>query len=130
MPPEWVIKEYKSGKYSNIQNNIMWFRLNDEMLVYAENGNNVIVLKPGNELKEYEVSVTDKAGNTAVYQFKLASESTLEGMVREGEMTLEPGVKYTFPQGSGWKMYGDETIYGGGVSFYVTEKKTVHFSKY
>jgi len=43
MPPEWVIKEYKSGKYSNIQNNIMWFRLNDEMLVYAENGNNVIV---------------------------------------------------------------------------------------
>ena len=95
-----------------------------------ENGNNVIVLKPGNELKEYEVSVTDKAGNKAVYQFKLASESTLEGMVREGEMILEPGVKYTFPQGSDWKMYGDETIYGGGVSFYVTEKKTVHFSKY
>lgn len=40
-PPEWVLDEYKDGKYASITDDIMWFRLEDELLIYVANGNEV-----------------------------------------------------------------------------------------
>lgn len=42
-PPAWVLQEYQAGKYSSITKDIMWFRLNDELLIYVEYGNKVFV---------------------------------------------------------------------------------------
>ncbi len=40
-PPEWVLQEYEEGKYASITENIMWFRLEKELLIYVENGKEV-----------------------------------------------------------------------------------------
>ncbi len=40
-PPDWVLQEYKEGKYSSIKDNIMWFRLEDELLIYVAGGSDV-----------------------------------------------------------------------------------------
>lgn len=42
-PPQWVINEYSEGKYASISDNIMWFRLNNEILIYVENGSDIRV---------------------------------------------------------------------------------------
>ena len=26
-PPDWVLQEYKEGKYASVKQNVMWFRL-------------------------------------------------------------------------------------------------------
>ena len=43
MPPEWVVTEYRQGKFSSITERVMWFRLYDELLVYVEQGSKAIV---------------------------------------------------------------------------------------
>ena len=45
MPPEWVVTEYRQGKFSSITERVMWFRLYDELLVYVEQGSKAIVWK-------------------------------------------------------------------------------------
>ena len=45
MPPEWVVTEYRQGKFSSITEQVMWFRLYDELLVYVEQGSKAIVWK-------------------------------------------------------------------------------------
>lgn len=40
-PPDWVLEEYHAGKYASINENIMWFRLEDELLIYVANGSDV-----------------------------------------------------------------------------------------
>ena len=37
-PPSWVMAEYHSGKFSSLKTDEMWFRLNDEMIIYVVNG--------------------------------------------------------------------------------------------
>ena len=135
-----VLKDVVNGEtyYSDrlvipvVEDNVKSVTVNGKAVTLEqdENGNSVLVLTPEAEVKEYEVFISDKAGNEAVYAFKLATESMLEGLVHEGEMTLIPGTKYMFPKGSNWKMSGEDMIYGGGTSFYVKSEKTVQFSKY
>ena len=45
IPPEWVVTEYRQGKFSSISEQIMWFRLYDELLVYVEHGTKAIIWK-------------------------------------------------------------------------------------
>lgn len=47
-PPQWVIDEYKTGSFSSLNEQVMWFRLYDEILIYVENGSDICVwvLKP------------------------------------------------------------------------------------
>lgn len=40
-PPDWVLDEYRAGKFASVTENIMWFRLEDELLIYVANGNEV-----------------------------------------------------------------------------------------
>ena len=40
-PPDWVLQEYHDGKYASITESVMWFRLEDELLIYVANGNEV-----------------------------------------------------------------------------------------
>ncbi len=42
-PPEWVLNEYKDGKYASVKETVMWFRLEDELLIYVANGTEVRV---------------------------------------------------------------------------------------
>ncbi|MBQ6787605.1 MAG: hypothetical protein IJO85_07780 [Lachnospiraceae bacterium] len=42
-PPEWVMEQYHEGKYSSLSMDVMWFRLEDEMLIYVEKGRDVRV---------------------------------------------------------------------------------------
>lgn len=48
-PPKWVISEYHSGKFSTLKKDEMWFRLNDELIIYVINGReaNVYLLSDG-----------------------------------------------------------------------------------
>lgn len=40
-PPEWVLAEYADGKYASVTENVMWFRLENELLIYVAGGNDV-----------------------------------------------------------------------------------------
>lgn len=42
-PPDWVLQEYKEGKYASVKQNVMWFRLEEELLIYVANGSDVRV---------------------------------------------------------------------------------------
>lgn len=42
-PPDWVMTEYMEGRYSSLSDNIMWFRLHNEILIYVENGSDIRV---------------------------------------------------------------------------------------
>lgn len=43
MPPAWVLEEYRSGKYASINENAMWYRIEDDFLMYVENGKDVCI---------------------------------------------------------------------------------------
>lgn len=51
-PPEWVMEEYRQGKFSSISEDIMWFRLNDELLIYVEHGRKALIWKIFQELDD------------------------------------------------------------------------------
>ncbi len=40
-PPEWVLNEYRDGKYASVTESVMWFRLENELLIYVANGKDV-----------------------------------------------------------------------------------------
>lgn len=43
MPPQWVQDEYQRGSFASIKEDIMWFRIYDELLIYVEAGKHAIV---------------------------------------------------------------------------------------
>lgn len=70
--------------------------------------------------KDYDIIVTDKAGNINRLTFTLAAEWLETGIIpADKEVSLESGTKYQFESGGTWQMEGDDTEYAGGTSFYI-----------
>lgn len=44
-PPDWVLAQYREGRFSHISRDAMWFRLYEEVLIYVEGGRDVRILK-------------------------------------------------------------------------------------
>lgn len=51
-PPDWVLEQYRAGRFSDISRDVMWFRLYDEVLIYVEGGRDVRILKLDDSIAE------------------------------------------------------------------------------
>lgn len=51
-PPDWVIQQYQEGRFASITQDTMWFRLNDEVLIYVEKGRDIRILKLDENISE------------------------------------------------------------------------------
>lgn len=83
-------------------------------------GNDTILdLKSNGGVEEYEILVTDLAGNTKNIKVTVAAEWTKTGIIPNGSMVkLETGKLYTLGSGT-WTVSGDSTTYNGGSAFFV-----------
>lgn len=84
------------------------------------NGNNTILdLKSNGGVEEYQILVTDKAGNIRNIKVTVAAEWTKTGEIPSGSMVkLKAGQVYTLGSGT-WTVGGDSTTYNGGTVFFV-----------
>lgn len=84
------------------------------------NGNNTILdLKSNGGVEEYQILVTDKAGNIRNIKVTVAAEWTKTGEIPSGSMVkLKAGQVYTLSSGT-WTVSGDSTTYNGGTVFFV-----------
>jgi len=104
------------------------------ILVNGENvdidGNRAMLdLKSDGGVEEYDIVVTDIAGNVRTMKVTVAAEWTKSGEIPSGSpIKLEPGKNYILGDGS-WTVSGDSTTYSGGSSFYVGSDGKYTFNK-
>lgn len=98
---------------------------------YVElNGNSAVLeLKSEGGVEEYEIVVTDRAGNVKTMKVTVAAEWTKTGKIPSGTpVKLQAGENYTLGDGS-WTVSGDSTTYAGGSTFYVGSEGKFTFNK-
>lgn len=64
---------------------------------------------------EYTLTATDKCGNSSEYKFTLKGTNIISGI---GKQKLSKGIAYQLQEGK-WRVSGDNTVYEGGIVFYV-----------
>ena len=80
-------------------------------------------------VEEYELVVTDRAGNVKTMKVTVAAEWTKTGKIPSGTpVKLQAGENYTLGEGS-WTVSGDATTYSGGSTFYVGSEGKYTFNK-
>ena len=87
-------------------------------LTKAENGSMSFSIKAGKKKEKTSFTVYDLAGNKTDFAVITAPHWAENGELIEGELYLEGGEMYTFPEGC-WTVNGDDTRYFGGTTFYV-----------
>ncbi|MBR3835149.1 MAG: hypothetical protein IKJ73_12575 [Lachnospiraceae bacterium] len=91
--------------------------------------NTILNLKSEGGVEEYEIVVTDRAGNVKNIKITVASEWTKTGAIPSGSpVKLEAGKNYTLGEGS-WTVSGDATTYSGGSTFYIGSEGKYTFNK-
>ena len=104
------------------------------VLVNGENididGNRAMLdLKSDGGVEEFDIVVTDIAGNVRTMKVTVAAEWTKSGEIPSGSsIKLESGKNYTLGDGS-WTVSGDSTTYSGGSTFYVGSDGKYTFNK-
>lgn len=97
--------------------------------VKVENGQAVLALESNYQEEEYHIVATDLAGNTAKYHVTIKSPWLESGIVLTGiPLFLEAGIAYQLGDGE-WTVSGDDTVYAGGMTFYVPADETLTFTK-
>ena len=84
----------------------------------AENGSMSFMIKAGKKKEKTSFTIYDLAGNKTDFAVITAPYWAENGEVIEGEIFLEGGSLYTFPEGV-WTVNGESTRYFGGTTFYV-----------
>lgn len=98
--------------------NLASITVNGKAVELNEN-NTVLDLKSNGGVEEYDVLVSDLAGNTRNIKVTVAAEWTKTGVIPSGSMVrLEAGQLYTLGSGT-WTVSGDSTSYSGGTVFFV-----------
>lgn len=104
--------------------NLCGITVNGEIYADIVGGKATLRLESKNGLEEYEIVITDMAGNTKVMMVIVADNWMEQGVIPTGE-NVSLMVEYEYSLGDGiWQVEGDETSYNGNTSFYVrTEGK-------
>lgn len=114
-------KIYEASRTAEItDDNLKRVTLNGVNILFSGTTANVR-LKPSS--KEYVLEAEDKAGNTVKYTFHV--EISIRG---DGARSLIRGEEYKLGSGL-WKVNGDNTVYNGNLSFYVTNDGEYEFQK-
>lgn len=109
-------------------NNLSNITVNGETVQLTE-GNTVLQLVSDGGIEEYNIVVTDRAGNTRNITVMVAAEWTKTGEVPSGSpVKLKTGTGYTLGSGT-WTVSGDTTSYSGGTTFYVGGEGKYTFNK-
>ena len=74
-------------------------------------------IQPDNE--SHTITVTDEAGNTVSSTITVYETWVRDGIVKDGDYSLKNGIGYKLGNGK-WKVSGDDTVYAGGNTFYVS----------
>lgn len=102
--------------------------LNGEV-VEITGASTVLNLKSEGGVQEYDIVVTDRAGNTRNMKVTVAAEWTKTGEIPSGsQVKLKTGQSYTLGSGT-WTVNGDSTSYSGGSTFYVGGEGQYTFNK-
>ena len=89
-----------------------------------------ITLESNGGKAKYHIEATDLAGNKKEINFTLIAEWLLEKVVPEKKkIELEKSESYTLEAGTTWIKEGDDTVYQGGITFYVGNDENSSFSK-
>ncbi len=97
--------------------------------VQVTDGKAKITLDSKGGRTEYEIKAVDQAGNEITYTIVVAAEWTESGIIPVGQtVKLETGTAYTLEEGE-WKVSGDDTVYNGGMEFYVAEEEQLEFTR-
>lgn len=114
--------------------------VSDENLSHVViNGNKVDLTDLGDGRKSFKISVGAKKETVSFTAFDLAGNKTdfevicapswkKDGVIKEGEIYLEAGEKFTIPEGK-WVVDGDNTVYVGGSVFYAAKEGLYTFKK-
>ncbi len=109
-------------------NNLSNIKVNGEEVELTA-GNTVLHLVSDGGIEEYNIVVTDRAGNTKNITVIVAAEWTKTGEIPSGTpVKLQAGTAYTLGTGT-WTVNGDATSYSGGTLFYVGGEEKYTFNQ-
>ena len=98
----------------------------NEKEVEVSGGKAVVTLEASEEA--YTITAEDKVGNQTSYTFYISESWLRDGITGNGRKKLKNGTEYKLGSGQ-WKVTGDDTVYAGGHTFYVTESGEYDFTK-
>ncbi len=135
------VEDMTSGEvYFADENGSLTCIVKDENLSHVViNGNKVDLTDLGDGRKSFKISVGAKKETVSFTAFDLAGNKTdfevicapswkKDGVIKEGEIYLEAGEKFTIPEGK-WVVDGDNTVYVGGSVFYAAKEGLYTFKK-
>ena len=135
------VEDMTSGEvYFADENGSLTCIVKDENLSHVViNGNKVELTDLGDGRKSFKISVGAKKETVSFTAFDLAGNKTdfevicapswkKDGVIKEGEIYLEAGEKFTIPEGK-WVVDGDNTVYVGGSVFYAAKEGLYTFKK-
>ncbi len=89
-------------------------------------GNGVYTIQPDNAM--HEIVAEDRMGNKVSCKITVYETWVRDGIKKSGVYALEKGTAYKLGKGK-WKIIGDNTIYQGGTTIYVSESGDYDFRK-
>jgi len=135
------VEDMTSGEvYFADENGSLTCIVKDENLSHVViNGKKVDLTDLGDGRKSFKISVGAKKETVSFTAFDLAGNKTdfevicapswkKDGVIKEGEIYLEAGEKFTIPEGK-WVVDGDNTVYVGGSVFYAAKEGLYSFKK-
>ncbi|MBP5530031.1 MAG: hypothetical protein J6X80_08280 [Lachnospiraceae bacterium] len=92
------------------------------------NGRKSFTVPAGAKKETVSFTAYDLAGNKTDFSLITAPSWKKDGVIKEGEIYLESGEKFTIPEGK-WTVEGDSTVYFGGSVFYAAKEGLYTFKK-
>lgn len=86
----------------------------------------VYTIQPDNA--RHEIVATDRMGNKVSCKISVYETWVRDGIKKNGVYALEKGTAYKLGKGK-WKIIGDDTVYQGGTTIYVSESGDYDFRK-